>query len=87
MGIEMGREMGIERQQKIRKNGQKERERERAHVKGLVEENNKKIEKIDYLNKRDDKINKLMWVFCKNRYVKQKKVNFQCKNECVKYTN
>ena len=46
------------------------RERERAYVKGLVERNNKKIEKIDYLNKRGDKIDELMWVFCKNECVK-----------------
>ena len=31
-----------------------------AYVKGLVERNNKKIEKIDYLNKRGDRIDKLM---------------------------
>ena len=68
MGIEMGREMGIERQQQIRKNWY--REREHAYVKGLVEGNNKKIEKIDYLNKMSDRIDELMWVFCKNGYVK-----------------
>ena len=45
-------------------------ERVRAYVKGLVERNNKKIEKIDYLNKGGDRIDELMWVFCKNRYVK-----------------
>ena len=60
--------MGIEKEQQIRKNGQ--REREHAYVKGLVEGNNKKIEKIDYLNKRDDRIDELMQVFCKNGYVK-----------------
>ena len=51
------------------------RERERIHVciKGLVERNNKKIEKIDYINKRSDRIDELMWVFCKNG--------------CVKYSN
>ena len=32
--------------------------------------NNKKIEKIDYLNKGGDKIDELMWVFCKSEYVK-----------------
>ena len=47
-----------------------ERERERAYVNGVVEINNKKIEKIDYLNKRGDRIDKLMWVFCKNECVK-----------------
>ena len=52
---------------KSRKNG--ERERERVY-KGVVERNNKKIEKIDYLNKRDDRIDKLIWVFCKNGCVK-----------------
>ena len=51
MGIEMGREMGIEREQQIRKMG-RERERESAYVRGVVERNNKKIEKIDYLNKK-----------------------------------
>ena len=68
----MGREMGIEREQQIRKNGEREREREREHayVKGLVEGNNKKIEKIDYLNKRDDRIDESMWVFYKNGCVK-----------------
>ena len=30
----------------------------------------KKSEKNDYLNKIDGKIDKLMWVFCKNRHVK-----------------
>ena len=48
----------------------RERERERAYVNGVVEINNKKIEKIDYLNKRGDRIDKLMWVFCKNECVK-----------------
>ena len=52
---------------KSRKNG--ERERERVY-KGVVERSNKKIEKIDNLNKRDDRIDKLMWVFCKNGRVK-----------------
>ena len=36
----------------------------------------KKIEKIDYLNKKDDRIDKLMWLFCKNRCVKLKKIGF-----------
>ena len=35
----MGREMGIERKQQIRKMG---REREHAYVNGVVEKNNKK---------------------------------------------
>ena len=30
----------------------------------------KKSEKNDYLNKIDGKIDKLMWVFCKNGHVK-----------------
>ena len=34
MGIERGREMGIEREQQIKKNGYREREREGAYVKG-----------------------------------------------------
>ena len=69
--------MGIEREQQIRKNGQ--RERARAYVQGLVEGNNKKIENFDYLNKRGDKIDELMWVFCKNECVKQKKQVFSVK--------
>ena len=73
----MGREMSIERKQQIRKNGQRERERECTYVNGVVERNNKKI--IDYLNKRGDRINKLMQVFCKNRCVKQKKQDFSVK--------
>ena len=77
MGIEMDREMGIEKEQQIRKNGQ--REREHAYVKGLVEGNNKKIEKIDYLNKKSDRIDELIWVSCKNKYVKQKKQVFSVK--------
>ena len=55
------------------------RERECVNVQGLVEGNNKKIEKIDYLNKRSDRIDELMWVFCKNGYVKQKKQVFSVK--------
>ena len=39
---------------------EREREREGAYVKGLVERNNKKIKKIDYLNKRSDRIDELM---------------------------
>ena len=49
---------------------EREREREHVYVKGLVEGNNKKIEKIDYLNKRDDRIDESMWVFYKNGCVK-----------------
>ena len=48
----------------------RERERERAYKKGLVERNNKIIKKIDYLNKRSDRIDELMWVFCKSGCVK-----------------
>ena len=40
------------------------------YIKGVVEKNNKKIKKIDYLNKRCDRIDKLMWMFCKNECVK-----------------
>ena len=69
--------MGIERESNIsEKMG---RERERAYVQGLVEGNNKKIEKIDYLNKIGDRIDELMWVFCKNGCVKQKKQDFSVK--------
>ena len=46
------------------------RERKHAYKKGLVERNNKIIKKIDYLNKRSDRIDELMWVFCKNGCVK-----------------
>ena len=52
MGIERERERERERSEKMG------REREGTYVKGLVERNNKKI--IDYLNKRGDRINKLM---------------------------
>ena len=38
----------------------RERERECTYVKGVVERNNKIIEKIDYLNKIDGKIDGLM---------------------------
>ena len=69
--------MGIEREQQIRKNWQ--RERARICIGGLVEGNNKKIEKIDYLNKRGDRIDELMQVFCKNGCVKQKKQVFSVK--------
>ena len=62
--------MGIEREQQSNKMG---RERESAYKKGLVERNNKIIEKIGYLNKSGDRIEELIWVFCKNRYVKLKK--------------
>ena len=51
--------MGIEREQHFRKMG-RERERESVYVYGLVEGNNKKIEKIDYLNKRGNRIDELM---------------------------
>ena len=70
--------MGIEREQQIRKNGQREREREHAYVKGLVERNNKKIEKIDYLNK----IMQNRWTDVEDfdKWVcKIEKVGFQCK--------
>ena len=70
---EMGIEMGIKREQQIKKKRverERERERERVcvcvYVKRVVEINNKKIKKIDYLNKRGDRIDKLMWMFCKN---------------------
>ena len=61
--------MGIEREQQSDKMG-RERERESAYKKGLVERNNKIIEKIDYLNKRSDRIDDLMWVFCRSGCVK-----------------
>ena len=59
--------MGIEREQQSNKMG---RERESAYKKGLVERNNKIVEKIDYLNKRSVRIDELMWVFCKSECVK-----------------
>ena len=77
IGIEIGTEMGTQREQQIQKKWV-ERERERVY-KGVVERNNKKIMKIDYLNKRDDRIDKLMWVFCKNGCIKQKKQVFSVK--------
>ena len=54
-----------EGEQQIRKKWverKREREREHAYKNGLVERNNKIIEKIDYLNKRG--------VFCKSGCVK-----------------
>ena len=47
-----------------------DRERESAYVKGIVERNNKKIEKIDYLNKIDGRIDGLMWSILRSGYVK-----------------
>ena len=54
--------MGIERERATfqKKWVEREREREKVYVQGLVEGNNKKIEKIDYLNKRSDRIDELM---------------------------
>ena len=49
--------MGIKREQQSDKLG---RERERVYKKGIFERNNKIIEKIDYLNKRSDKIDELI---------------------------
>ena len=46
------------------------RERESAYKNGWGERYNKIIKKIDYLNKRGDRIDELMWVFCKNDSVK-----------------
>ena len=48
----------------------RERERERAYVKGVFERNNKKIEKIDYLKKIDGRIDGLMWSILRSGYVK-----------------
>ena len=63
--------MGIERESSNQiKWVERERERESAYKKGLVERNNKIIEKIDYLNKRSDRIDDLMWVFCRSGCVK-----------------
>ena len=57
---------------------ERERERERESCIKINERtcayvgwgNNKKIEKIDYLNKGGDKIDELIWVFCKSECVK-----------------
>ena len=46
---------------------ERKRERECAYNKGVGWGNNKKI---DYLNKGGDKIDELMWVFCKSECVK-----------------
>ena len=56
--LEMGIEVEIWVQRKSNKSEKMGRERERArvYVQGLVEGNNKKIEEIDYLNKRGDRI-------------------------------
>ena len=62
MDIERGREMGIEREKQIRKNGHRDRERESMHVK-VVERN--KIEKNEYFIEISCKIDKLMWSFVK----------------------
>ena len=62
--------MGTEREQQIRKWGEKERGR--AYI-VVVERNNKKNEKNEYFIEISCKIDKLMWVFCKNDGVKQKK--------------
>ena len=64
----MGREMGIERERAT--NQKKWVERESAYVMGVVERNNKKIEKIDYLNKIDGRIDGLIWSILKSEYVK-----------------
>ena len=59
-----------EREKEIRKY---DRERERERIKTgneLGERNNKIIKKIDYLNKGGDRIDELMWVFCKSDGVK-----------------
>ena len=58
--------------------GFKERERERTRIQ-VVEEIIKKIENIDYFNKKCVKIDKLMLVFCKSEGVKQKKQIFSVK--------
>ena len=60
MGIEV--ERWVQRESNISEKMGRDRERERArtYVQGLVEGNNKKIEKIYYLNKRGDRIDELM---------------------------
>ena len=71
----MGRQMGRERERAVSEKMGSEKmgwERERACVynKRVGWGNNKKIKKIDYLNKRGDKIDELVWVFCKSECVK-----------------
>ena len=56
-----------EREREIRKY---DRERESAYKNGWGERYNRIIKKINYLNKRGDRIDELMWVFCKNDSVK-----------------
>ena len=46
------------------------KKKERTYNKGVGWGNNKKIEKIDYLNKGGDKIDELIWLFCKSECVK-----------------
>ena len=53
----------VEREQQIRKWGDKERRR--AYIMA-VERNNKKNERNEYFIEISCKIDKLMWVFCKN---------------------
>ena len=49
MGIERGREMGVERETNQKKQwAQREREREHAYCMQAVEKNNKKIGKEEY---------------------------------------
>ena len=76
VGIEIGREMGlagdrcwrwVEREQQIRKWGEKERGCTYIVV---VERNNKKNERNEYFIEISCKIDKLIWVFCKNDGVK-----------------
>ena len=56
-------------------------EREKAGIKTVMGQvrNNKIIKEIDYLNKSGGRIDELMWVFCKNNSVKQKKQVFDVK--------
>ena len=61
--------MGSHRERE-RERAVSEKMRTRAYNKGVGWGNNKKIEKIDYLNKRGDKIDELMWVFRKSECVK-----------------
>ena len=46
---------------------------------GRCEINFKKKVKKYCLNKRGCRIDKLMWIFCKNEYIKYKKICFFCK--------
>ena len=61
----------VEREQQIKKWGEKERGR--AYIVVVERNKKKKNERNEYFIEISYKIDKLMWVFCKNDGVKQKK--------------